>query len=337
MKILITGGAGFIGHYLTQELLSSGHSVVSIDNLSTGSLENIQSFQNHDSFSFHNCSASSKEKMTPLVESCDVIFNLAGSVGVQNIFKNPIECMENNIDTAKNILNLATQFQKRLFMFSTSEVYGKQHKIPFSEEDDSVLGSYKSLRWGYAASKLIDDYMSRAHFENFQTPVTIVRLFNTIGVRQVGHYGMVVPRFFNQALANKPLTVYGDGQQSRCFTDVRDVIANLIALISCEKSYGELINIGAAQEITILDLASKIIQLTYSSSEIKFLDYDQAYGARFEDIQRRVPNTHKIEQLTSKKNNRTLDETLSWIYSTMLAEQREPNRSQQLRETILHL
>lgn len=335
MKILITGGAGFIGHHLTQELLSLNHSVVSIDNLSTGSLENIQSFQSLANYSFHNCSASSKERMTPLVEGCDVIFNLAGSVGVQNIFKNPIECMENNIDTAKNILNLATQFQKRLFMFSTSEVYGKQHKIPFSEDDDSVFGSYKSLRWGYAASKLIDDYMSRVHFENFQTPVTTVRLFNTIGAKQVGHYGMVVPRFFNQALANKPLTVYGNGQQSRCFTDVRDVVGSLISLIHCEKSHGELINIGSPQEITILDLALKITHLTRSTSKIQFLDYDQAYGARFEDIQRRVPSTEKLEQLTSQKNSRTLDQTLSWIYSTLPVAQRIPNESHQLRESIL--
>lgn len=337
MKILLTGGAGFIGHHLTQQLLALGHSVIAIDNLSTGSLENVKNFQNHPHYNFYNGCATSKDQMEPLVRNSDVIFNLAASVGVQNIFKNPIECMENNIDIAKNILNLSTQYQKRLFMFSTSEVYGKQHKIPFTEEDDSIFGSFKSLRWGYAASKLIDDYMSRAHFENFKTPVTTVRLFNTIGIKQVGHYGMVVPRFFEQALAGNPLTVHGTGQQSRCFTDVRDVVAALISLIPCEASYGELINIGSPNEISILDLALKIIKMSRSTSVIEFLDYDQAFGAHFEDIQRRVPSTEKLQKLVPQSVNRGLDETLNWIYESMISDKNQAHSNAFKRELNIDL
>lgn len=314
MKILLTGGAGFIGYHLTEKLLSIGHEVVVIDNLTTGIAENINTFKANPKYQFHFGSACSLALVEPLVSAADVVFNLAASVGVKNVFKNPIECIENNIDIAKNILNLCTKYQKRLFMFSTSEVYGKQEKLPFSEEDDSVFGSYKSLRWGYAASKLIDDYMSRAHFENFGTPITIVRLFNTIGLKQVGHYGMVVPQFFEQALKNQSITVFGNGLQSRCFTDVRDVVTSIVGLISCPEAYGELINIGSHEEITIHDLAVKIKKITQSHSDIKLINYDVAYGNRFEDIQRRIPSTKKLDQLLGEQKRIQLDETLLWIY-----------------------
>ncbi len=314
MKILLTGGAGFIGHHLTEKLLLMGYEVVVIDNLTTGMSENISTFKTNLRYQFHFGSACSAALVEPLVKAADVVFNLAASVGVKNIFRNPIECMENNIDIAKNILNLCTKYQKRLFMFSTSEVYGKQDNLPFSEDDDSVFGSYKSLRWGYAASKLIDDFMSRAHYESFGTPITIVRLFNTIGLKQVGHYGMVVPRFFDQALRNQAITVFGNGLQSRCFTDVRSVVASLVDLIPCQDSYGELINVGSSEEITIYDLAVKIKNITASNSVINLINYDEAYGVGFEDIRRRIPCTKKLDQILRERKRFDLEETLGWIY-----------------------
>ena len=304
MKAILTGGAGFIGYHLTQRLLSDGYKVICIDNLSTGSLSNVETHLENKNYQFIQAPAQDLSLYTDsLLKDATVLFNLAASVGVQNIFDNPIECIENNIDIAKTVLNVAKKNNLRTFMFSTSEVYGKTQKFPFSEEDDCTFGSYKSLRWGYAASKLIDDYLSRSYFENFNTPVTTIRLFNTIGVKQVGSYGMVVPRFFDKALNNKPIEVYGSGHQSRCFTDVRDVIESIMLLINNKKSYGELVNIGSSTEITILDLAVKIKKLTNSSSEIISKSYEDAYGQGFEDIQRRVPNAEKLFSLTNFRPN----------------------------------
>lgn len=316
MKAILTGGAGFIGYHLTQRLLSDGYKVVCIDNLSTGSLSNVETHSENKNYQFIQAPAQDLSLYTDsLLKDATVLFNLAASVGVQNIFDNPIECIENNIDIAKTVLNVAKKNNLRTFMFSTSEVYGKTQKFPFSEEDDCTFGSYKSLRWGYAASKLIDDYLSRSYFENFNTPVTTIRLFNTIGVKQVGSYGMVVPRFFDKALNNKPIEVYGSGHQSRCFTDVRDVIESIMLLINNKKSYGELVNIGSSTEITILDLAIKIKKLTNSSSEIISKSYDDAYGQGFEDIQRRVPNAEKLFSLTNFRPNPDLDKILEWIFT----------------------
>ena len=316
MKAILTGGAGFIGYHLTQRLLSDGYKVVCIDNLSTGSLSNVETHSENKNYQFIQAPAQDLSLYTDsLLKDATVLFNLAASVGVQNIFDNPIECIENNIDIAKTVLNVAKKNNLRTFMFSTSEVYGKTQKFPFSEEDDCTFGSYKSLRWGYAASKLIDDYLSRSYFENFNTPVTTIRLFNTIGVKQVGSYGMVVPRFFDKALNNKPIEVYGSGHQSRCFTDVRDVIESIMLLINNKKSYGELVNIGSSTEITILDLAIKIKKLTNSSSEIISKSYEDAYGQGFEDIQRRVPNAEKLFSLTNFRPNPDLDKILEWIFT----------------------
>lgn len=318
MKCLLTGGAGFIGHHLTQKLLVDQHQVTIVDNFSTGSERNLCQFFLKQNFRLIQGNAQDPQLMKSLVQETDVIFNLAASVGVQKIINNPVDCIENNIFIASNMLSLAQEYKKRIFMFSTSEVYGKSPKFPFEEDDDVVLGSYKKLRWSYATSKLIDDFLSRAYFEQSKTPVTMVRLFNTIGTGQVGHYGMVVPRFFDQAMANQPITVYGSGRQSRCFTDVRDVINLLLALVDCSSSFGELVNIGSNQETSIYDLALKIKNLCCSQSSIELIPYEQGYGKNFEDMERRQPSCNKIENLTGYRMKYDLEDTLQWIYRDRL-------------------
>lgn len=332
MKAVLTGGAGFIGHHLTQFLLSKNYSVVCIDDLSTGTQQNIKPFLSHPDYLFIHSNARYVENLAPEIKTADLVFNLAASVGVQNVFQNPILCMENNIDVAKAVLQLAEQYKVRTFMFSTSEVYGKTQKFPFQEEDDCTFGSYKSLRWGYAASKLIDDYMTRAYFESYKTPVTTIRLFNTIGINQVGHYGMVVPRLFDQALKNEPITVFGTGQQTRCFTDVRDVISAIASLIDCKEAYGELVNIGSQNEISISDLANEIKTMTNSHSEIIIQSYQEAYGAGFEDIQKRTPDCTKLLTLTGFKPVFTLNDSLSWIYNDLKAT--AANKSVEISPTL---
>jgi UDP-glucose 4-epimerase len=314
MKYLLTGGAGFIGHHITQKLLEDQHQVVAVDNFSTGNKNNIVDFLANKNYTFVMGNAKDPNLLTPLVEKSDVIFNLAASVGVQKIINQPVESIENNIFIASNLLTLAERFKKRILMFSTSEVYGKSPKFPFEEDDDIVLGPYKKMRWSYATSKLIDDFLSRAYFEQNQTAVTMVRLFNTIGTGQVGHYGMVVPRFFDQAMANKTMTVYGTGQQSRCFTDVRDVVNALLSLVDCAKSYGELINIGAQHETKILELAQQIKYLCQSESKIEIYPYEHGYGQNFEDMDRRLPCCEKLASLTGYRMQYSLGDTLGWIY-----------------------
>jgi len=322
MKYLITGGAGFIGHHLTKTLLENNHQIVSVDNLSTGSLKNVIPFKFNKNFSFIEGSAQDPRLMSELVKNTDVIYNLAASVGVQNIIQNPIESIENNIFIASNILSLAAHHKKRIFMFSTSEVYGKSKKTNFEENDDVILGPYTKLRWSYATSKLVDDFLARAYFEQHHLPVTMVRLFNSIGTKQVGQYGMVVPRFFSQAMANQKITVFGTGQQSRCFTDVRDIINGLISLENCQNSFGELVNIGSSREITIMNLANLIKDLSHSKSEIENISYEEGYGKNFEDMERRRPCCKKLEQLTGYRVQYSLEDTLQWIFEDLKNEKK---------------
>lgn len=313
MRALLTGGAGFIGSHLAKSLLAHGFSVDCVDNLTTGSWENISALAQDPGFRFFLGGAEDEKLMTPLVDQADIVYHLAASVGVKNIMMNTIQSIENNILSTALMLRLSDKFNKRIFIFSTSEVYGKTNCFPFGEEDDIVFGPVSKLRWSYAASKLVDDYLARAYFVQKNTPVTIVRLFNTIGTGQVGHYGMVVPRFFAQARSNQDITVYGTGRQTRCFTDVRDVVEILRLLNDNDGSHGELINIGSTEEVSILDLAQKIKTVTRSNSSIKIVPYEEVYGPHFEDMGRRVPSVTKLKNLTNYSFRYFLSDTLSWI------------------------
>lgn len=313
MRALLTGGAGFIGSHLAKALISEGFHVDVVDNLSTGSKANISSLQGNARFRFFQGQAEDPALMEPLIQACDVVYHLAASVGVKNIMLNCVESIENNLFSTALVLRLGDKHKKRIFIFSTSEVYGKTQKFPFAEEDDIVLGPVSKLRWSYAASKLVDDYLARSYFCQNNTAVTMVRLFNTIGVGQVGHYGMVVPRFFQQARAHQPLTVYGDGNQTRCFTDVRDVCEALRLLIPVNASHGELVNIGNDGEISIRNLAEKIKAVVGSSSPLEFVNYEKVYGQHFEDMDRRVPSHQKLQSLTGFSFRYNLSDTLRWI------------------------
>jgi UDP-glucose 4-epimerase len=313
MRALLTGGAGFIGSHLAGALLGSGYKVDCVDNLTTGSWENISALSQNPNFKFYLGSAEDPKLLEPVAEKADVIYHLAASVGVKNIMQNTVRSIENNIFATALVLRLAEKYRKRTFIFSTSEIYGKTNHFPFSEEDDIVFGPINKLRWSYAASKLVDDYLARAYFCEKNTPVTIVRLFNTIGSGQVGHYGMVVPRFFSQARAGEDITVYGDGKQTRCFTDVRDVISILKLLIDNTNSFGELINVGTDEEISIYDLAHKIRGVTGSTSKIKNIPFEDVYGPHFEDMGRRVPNISKLHKITNYRLKYKLEDTLRWI------------------------
>ena len=298
MKVFITGGAGFIGHHLSDRLLKLGHSVVCLDNLSTGSKSNVSGFIGHLNYQFIQGDARNEALLRSQIEKSDVTFNLAASVGVKKIFEDPIDCIENNTAVGSAVLRVCSEFNKRVFMFSTSEIYGKTERFPFDESADVTLGSCEKLRWSYACSKVMDDFLSRAYYVKRALPVTMVRLFNTIGANQVGQYGMVVPRLMSQALSHQPLTIYGSGNQTRCFTDVRDVVRALELLIDCPGSHGELINIGTSFEISILQLANKIIEITGSRSDIEFVSYEDAYGLGFEDM------NHRVAKCQAQKNSK---------------------------------
>jgi len=317
MRILLTGGAGFIGSHLTSYFLDKGHSVECLDNLSTGSESTIAGFKSHPRYRFVLGGVENENLLEPMMAGSDVVFHLAATVGVKKIVENPIETIDNNIIGTRVALKFAERLKKRLFVFSTSEVYGKSADLPFQEGGNVVLGPSHKLRWAYAGSKLIDEYMAQAYFNTYGTRVTTVRLFNTIGRNQVGFYGMVVPRFFTQALAGHPLTVYGDGQQTRSFTDVRDVAEALNSLIDCERSYGEIVNIGQSEEISVLDLAKQVRKMTHSTSEIRLIPFEEVYGKNFEDMDRRVPDTAKLRGLTGYRFRFHLNDTLKWIHAGM--------------------
>jgi len=320
MKALLTGGAGFIGSHLTGNLLAHNFQVDCVDDLSTGRMENVEAWKNHPHYRLYRGRAEDEQLMEPLVREADVIYHMAASVGVKNIMKQTVHSIENNLSGSLLNLKLAQKYGKRIFIFSTSEVYGKANRFPFEEEDDIVLGPVSKLRWSYAAAKLVDDYLARAYFCEKQTRVTIVRLFNTIGTGQVGHYGMVVPRFFAQARQNQEITIYGEGDQTRCFTDVRDVVEVLRRLIDQQNSYGELINVGSTEEISVLNLAERIKLVTRSQSSFKFIPFETVYGPHFEDMKRRVPSVAKLKSICDFNFRYGLNDTLSWIENTHLSE-----------------
>ena len=313
MKVLITGGAGFIGSHLAQNLIASGSKVTVIDDLSTGRLENIAALKDDPNFVFIEGDACDAAAVRPLVADCDMVFHLAAAVGVQLIVDKPVHTIETNIHGTEVVLEAAKDFGTRILIASTSEVYGKSERVPFKEDDDTVLGSTRFSRWSYACSKAIDEFLAFAYHDQYGLEVIIARLFNTIGPRQIGQYGMVVPRFVEKALNNETISIYGTGAQSRCFTYVGDVVNALVGLATTPGTQGRVYNIGSNEEISIEVLADLIIKKTSSKSEKKFLSYLEAYGKPFDDMLRRVPSLERIEDAIGYKPETSLDQTIDII------------------------
>jgi UDP-glucose 4-epimerase len=313
MRALITGGAGFVGSHLAELLLEQGHEVFVLDNLSTGSMDNIVHLKAHKRFHYTIDSVINEPVLAELVDQADVIFHLAAAVGVKLIVEQPVHTIETNVKGTEVVLTHANKKKKLVLVASTSEVYGKSTAVPFTEDADVVLGSTVKHRWAYACSKLIDEFLALAYWKEKKLPVIIVRLFNTVGPRQTGQYGMVIPNFVRQALAGQPITVFGDGTQTRSFTYVGDVVDALAKLVLEPRAVGRVFNIGNGYEISILDLAKRVRALAGSSSEIVTIPYDQAYEAGFEDMPRRVPNTARIHELIGYEPKVQLDEILEKV------------------------
>jgi len=310
MKALITGGAGFIGCHLAERLLGLGHDVAVIDDLSTGSIDNIAHLKTCTRFSYVVDSVTNEPLLAEMIDRCDVVFHLAAAVGVKLIVERPVHTIETNVHGTEVVLKHANKKRKLVFLASTSEVYGKSTDVPFRETADLVLGPSEKHRWAYACSKLIDEFLALAYWKEKKLPVVVVRLFNTVGPRQTGQYGMVLPTFVRQALAGEPLTVFGDGTQSRSFTYVGDVVDALVALASEPRAIGEVFNIGNRGEISIRDLAERVKVLAGSESPIRLIPYVEAYEAGFEDMPRRVPDISKLNALIGYEPKVGLDEII---------------------------
>jgi UDP-glucose 4-epimerase len=315
LRVLITGGAGFIGSHLADAYLQRGDEVLVIDDLSTGTIDNIQHLKSNPKFHYTIDSVHNQPVTAELVDQCDVVFHLAAAVGVKLIVESPVRTIETNVRGTEVVLALANKKQKRVLVASTSEVYGLSADVPFKEDGNLVMGATTKGRWSYACSKAIDEFLALAYWREKKLPTTIVRLFNTVGPRQTGRYGMVIPTFVKQALAGRPITVYGDGKQTRCFGYVGDVVGALIKLMDTTESIGQVFNIGSTEEISILQLAEKVKELTQSTSEIVFVPYDDAYEEGFEDMPRRVPDTTKINQLVGFKAEMKLNGILETVIS----------------------
>jgi UDP-glucose 4-epimerase len=317
MHVLITGGAGFIGSHLSDALLAAGHTVQVIDDLSTGSMQNIAHLKEHPAFRYVIDSVNNEQLLAELVDQADVVFHLAAAVGVKKIVEEPVSTIETNVHGTEVVLRQANKKKKLVIIASTSEVYGKSTAVPFNEEHDLVMGPTHKHRWAYACSKAIDEFLALAYHKEKKLPVIIVRLFNTVGPRQSGQYGMVIPNFVRQALLGHPITVHGDGTQSRSFTYVGDVVRALMALAVEPKAVGQVFNIGNGEEITIMALAEKVRAMTGSASEIQVIPYDQAYESGFEDMPRRVPDISKIRALVGYEPRVNLDEILTSVIEHM--------------------
>jgi UDP-glucose 4-epimerase len=311
MQFLITGGAGFIGSYLCEELLTRGHKVHVLDDLSTGAMRNIRHLKHRSGFEYTLDSADNHGVVAELVDEADVVYHLAAAVGVDLIVESPVRTIETNVHCTEVVLTHASKKKKPIFIASTSEVYGKSANIPYREDGDLLFGPTYKGRWSYASSKAIDEYLALAYWRERRVPTVIGRLFNTVGPRQTGRYGMVIPTFVRQALSGHPITVYGDGTQSRCFCHVRDVVTALASLMLTEEAYGQVFNIGSTHEIEIADLAQRVKGITDSSSEITLVPYDEAYEEGFEDMARRVPDLSRIRDLLGWTPMRTLDQVLA--------------------------
>lgn len=312
-NILITGGAGFIGSHLAEYLLKNNYNVTIIDNLTTGSVSNIKHLKNKSNFRYFFKDVKDKMLLKELVDESDKIIHLAATVGVRNILDNPINTIENNIKATELVFELASIKKKRVIMASTSEVYGKSDAIPFREDDDIHLGPSINSRWSYATSKLVDEFFALAYNRESELPVTVVRLFNTVGPRQTGRYGMVIPTFVRQALRDKPITVYGDGKQTRCFCHVRDTIRAIFKLLDNKKSIGQVVNIGNEEEVSILELAERVKTLSKSDAEIKLIPYEEAYDEGFEDMRKRKPDLSKVKNLINFNNEYCLNDIIKHV------------------------
>ena len=310
MKTLITGGAGFIGSHLADACIARGDEVFVIDDLSTGTRDNLTQFDGHPRFHFTAGSVRDSDLVEELVERCDVIYHLAAAVGVKLIVESPVRTIETNVRGTEVVLAAAGRHRKRVLIASTSEVYGLSEQVPFREDGNLVMGATNKGRWSYACSKAIDEFLALAYFREKQLPVTIVRLFNTVGPRQTGRYGMVVPTLVAQALAGKPLTVFGNGKQTRCFGYVGDVVKALLALMDRPDSVGEVFNIGSTEEVSITQLAERVRMLTGASSEIIYIPYGEAYEEGFEDMPRRVPDISKLKRFIGFSPRTSLDDIL---------------------------
>ncbi len=313
MKALVTGGAGFIGSHLAERLLTDGNNVVVVDNLSTGSLKNIENFQNKGDFDFVEGDIRNAELIDRLAEQSEAVFHLAAAVGVKLIADRPVHTIETNIGGTEVVLDAVNKFNKNIFIASSSEIYGKNDAVPFQEDDDIVLGNTGIARWSYACSKAIDEFLALAFHQQYGLGVVIGRFVNTIGPKQTGQYGMVVPRFVQWALKGEPVSIYGTGQQMRCFCYVGDVVDVVIGLMNSEEASGGVYNIGSAEEITIEGLADKIIEMTDSKSKKEFVPYEEAYGMPMEDMMRRVPSLERIKQAIGWEPKTSLTETLQAI------------------------
>jgi len=311
MRVLITGGAGFIGSHLAEALLKRGDQVDVLDDLSTGRIENIAHLRSHPDFSYTIGSVTDESAVADLMDQCDMTFHLAAAVGVRLVVSRPVHTIETNVHGTETVLRQAARQKKLVVVASTSEVYGKSAVFPFREDADLVLGPPNKTRWGYASSKLIDEFLALAYWQEQQVPVIVVRFFNTVGPRQSDRYGMVIPNFVRQALGDEPLIVHGDGSQTRSFTWVGDVVAGLLALIAEPRSVGQVFNIGNGAEVSIRDLAMKIIALTGSDSTLEFVSHHQVFGQNFEDMARRVPDISKIQNFVGYKPTVHLEEILA--------------------------
>jgi len=313
VRALITGGAGFIGSHLSEALLAAGHQVLIIDDLSTGSFDNIAHLKGRDGFEYFIDTVDNEPLLAELIDRSDVVFHFAAAVGVKLIVEQPVRTIETNVHGTEVVLKHANKKKKLVVIASTSEVYGKSENVPFREDSDLVLGPTPKHRWAYACSKAIDEFLALAYWKERKLPVIIVRFFNTVGPRQTGQYGMVIPNFVRQALAGEPITVFGDGTQTRSFSHVADIVGALMKLVAEPKAIGQVINIGNTEEVSILTLAERVRDVSGSKSVITLVPYDKAYESGFEDMPRRVPDLGKIESLIGYRPRYTLDDILKQV------------------------
>lgn len=307
MKILITGGAGFIGSHLADKLIAQGHEITVIDDLSTGRYSNVEHLEDTPNFRLIIDTVLNEKLMEELIRETDRVYHMASAVGVRLIMERPVKTIETIFRGTDVVLGFCSRYRKRVLIPSTSEVYGKGASVPFKEDDDLLTGATDKHRWAYACAKTLDEFLALAHWKETRLPVAVVRLFNTVGPRQTGQYGMVVPRFVHSAIKNEPITVHGDGTQSRCFGHVADVVEGLVKILETPACFGQVINLGNSEETSIKELAEKAIALTNSSSELNYIPYEEAYGEGFEDMRRRVPSLDKAERLIGYQPTRSLE------------------------------
>ena len=310
MRILVTGGAGFIGSHLSEALLERGHEVWALDNLSTGRLENLRTFERHPRFRFLEGDVTDSALIHGLVVQCERVFHLAAAVGVKYVLENPLRSLLTNIRGTEVVLEACDVHRRKVLLFSSSEVYGKGVSVPFAEDDDRLMGPTHKLRWSYACGKAVDESLAQAYYQQRQLPVVVVRCFNTCGPRQTGAYGMVIPNMIQRALRHEPMLVFGDGEQSRCFSAVSDVVRGVLLLADAKEAEGEVFNVGTDEEVSVLALAKRIQALCHSRSTIEFVPYEKVYGSSFEDMRRRVPSLEKIRRVVGYRPEVSLDNLL---------------------------